>query len=72
MQVKSATIFTHERKVIYDQDAGNENLAATNSNKIPYNGNHPQKKSFVNLEAFANVFLHFLSRLEFLYVYEIA
>ena len=37
---------------------------------ILYNGNHPQKKSFANfanLEAFANVFLHFLSRLEFLY-----
>ena len=37
---------------------------------IPYNGNHPRKKSFANfanLEAFANVFLHFLSQLEFLY-----
>ena len=28
---------------------------------IPYNGNHPRKKSF------ANVFLHFLSQPEFLY-----
>ena len=38
---------------------------------IPYNGNHQQEKSFtnfVNLEAFANVFLHFLSRQEFLYM----
>ena len=38
---------------------------------IPYNGNHPRKKSFTNfanLEAFANVFLHFLSQLEFLYM----
>ena len=43
--------------------------------KIPYNGNHPQKKkfaNFANLEAFVNVFLHFLSRPEFLYNYEIA
>ena len=38
---------------------------------VPYNGNHPWKKSFANfanLEAFANVFLHFLSRPEFLYM----
>ena len=38
--------------------------------KLPYNGNHLRKKSFTNfanLEAFANVFLHFLSRPEFLY-----
>ena len=35
---------------------------------LPYNGNHPRKKSFANLEAFANVFLHFLSRPEFLYM----
>ena len=50
-------------------------IATTNSTcpcySIPYNGNHPRKKSFVNfanLEAFANVFLHFLSRPEFLYM----
>ena len=39
--------------------------------QIPYNGNCPQKKkfmNFVNLEAFTNVFLHFLSWLEFLYM----
>ena len=38
---------------------------------IPYNGNHPWEKSFANfanLEAFTNVFLHFLSRPEFLYM----
>ena len=38
--------------------------------RVPYNGNHPRKKSFANfanLEAFANVFLHFLSQPEFLY-----
>ena len=37
---------------------------------LPCNGNHPRKKSFANfanLEAFGNVFLHFLSWLEFLY-----
>ena len=35
------------------------------------NGNHPRKKSFtnfVNLQAIANVFLHFLFRPEFLYM----
>ena len=37
---------------------------------ILYNGNCLQNKkfaNFANMEAFANVFLHFLSRLEFLY-----
>ena len=37
---------------------------------IPYIGNLPQRKqfeNFLNLEAFANVFLHFLSQQEFLY-----
>ena len=29
---------------------------------IPYNGNHPRKKSFANMEAFANVFLQGNSR----------
>ena len=36
-----------------------------------YNGNHTRKESFANfanLEAFTNVFLHFLSRPEFLYI----
>ena len=39
--------------------------------QIPYNGNCPRKKkftNFANLEAFANVFLHFLSWPEFLYM----
>ena len=39
-------------------------------NCMSYNGNHPRKKSFANfanLEAFANVFLLFLSQLELLY-----
>ena len=38
---------------------------------IPYIGNCPWKKkyaNFANLEAFVNVFLHFLSQLEFLYM----
>ena len=38
---------------------------------IPYNGNHLRKKrfaNFANLEAFVNVFLHFLSWPEFLYM----
>ena len=42
-----------------------------NTNIVPYNRNHPRKKcftNFTNLEAFANVFLHFLSRPEFLYM----
>ena len=42
----------------------------TNDRLLPYNGNYPRKKSFTNLanlKAFANVFLHFLSRPEFLY-----
>ena len=40
-------------------------------NRILYIGNHPQKKkftNFANLEAFMNVFLHFLSQVEFLYM----
>ena len=39
--------------------------------QLPYNGNCPQKKkftNFMNLEAFVNVFLHFISRPEFLYM----
>ena len=42
----------------------------SNACSIPYNKNHPQKKNFANfanLEAFTNVFLYFLSLLEFLY-----
>ena len=38
---------------------------------IPYNGNCPWKKklmNFANLEVFTNVFLHFLSQPEFLYI----
>ena len=41
---------------------------------VPYIGNHPRKKkftNFVNLEAFANVFLHFLI-LARIFIYEIA
>ena len=38
---------------------------------VPYNGNYLWKKKIMNLanlEAFTNVFLHFLFRLEFLYM----
>ena len=48
-----------------------QKLYSENYTQLPYNGNHPRKKSFANfanLEAFADVFLHFLSLLEFLYM----
>ena len=69
----SHRIFPKLRYTAYPE-IKDENLMKTVSKclfEIPYNGNHPREKSFANfanLEAFMNVFLHFLSRPEFLYM----
>ena len=46
----------------HDQSGEGESVVnySTLWNQLPYIGNHLRKKKFANLEAFMNVFLHFL------------